>query len=350
MQSHSRTRLAVLVCTAAIAACSDTTTVAPIARFAETRLVADSAGLGAAAVDTNLKNPWGIAFGPTSVLWVSDNHSGRSSLYRPDGTRIPTAVTIPSSSDTAGGAPSGVVYDATSSFVIPGAGSALFIFAGEDGVLSAWNNTTPSARRVASRAASGAVYKGLALAASGGKNFLFATNFRHDAVDVFDSSFTYVRSFTDSTVPAGFAPFGIATIGGELYVTFAKRLPPDSMDDQSGPGNGYVDVFHPDGTLVRRFASTGMLDSPWAVVAAPAAAGKVGGAILIGNFGDGTINAYDVASGAFLTQLRDSSGAALAIDGLWGLAFGPTASDTTLYFTAGPDGEAHGLLGTLTPR
>ena len=214
--------IAVAGLTSMLAACSDNTMTSVAAReYLETRLVADTAGLGAASVDTSLKNPWGMAFGPTGVLWLSDNHAGASTLYDTTGAKRALVVAIPSSGGATGGAPSGIVYNPTTDFVIPGGTKALFIFAGEDGVISAWNAGS-NATRVADRSANGAVYKGLALAANGGANFLFATDFKQNGVDVFDATFHFVKSFTDSTVPAGYGPFGIQAIGGQLYVTFAK--------------------------------------------------------------------------------------------------------------------------------
>jgi uncharacterized protein (TIGR03118 family) len=351
MSSPGGWTIAVAGVASLLAACSnDTMTSVPVRAYVETRLVADTAGLGAASVDTSLKNPWGIAFGPTGVLWVTDNHAGASTLYDTTGAKRAPVVAVPSSGGATGGAPSGIVYNATTDFVIPGSSKALFIFAGEDGVISAWNASTGNATRVADRSANGAVYKGLALAANGGANFLFATDFKQNGVDVFDAAFRFVKSFTDSTVPAGYAPFGIQAIGGQLYVTFAKQLGPDNQDDQAGPGNGYVDVFNPDGTVAKRFATRGNLNSPWGVVLAPAGFGGFSRDLLVGNFGDGRIGAYDPTTGGFIDFLRDSTGNAIVIDGLWGLTFGPSADSTALFFTAGPDGEAHGLLGTLRPK
>ena len=343
--------IAVAGLTSMLAACSNTTTTNVAAReYLETRLVADTAGLGAASVDSSLKNPWGMAFGPTGVLWVSDNHSGASTLYDTTGAKRALVVAVPSSGSATGGAPSGIVYNPTTDFVIPGSSKALFIFAGEDGVISAWNARTGNATLVADRSGNGAVYKGLAMAANGGANFLFATDFKQNGVDVFDATFQFVKSFTDSTVPAGYAPFGIQAIGGQLYVTFAKQLAPANQDDQAGPGNGYVDVFNTNGTVVKRFATRGALNSPWGVALAPAGFGGFSGDLLLGNFGDGRIGAYDPATGSFIDFLRDGTANPIVIDGLWGLTFGPSPDSTTLFFTAGPDGEAHGLLGTLTAK
>jgi len=304
--------------------------------------------MGASVVDANLVNPWGLAFGPTGVLWVADNHTGTSTLYDADGTAHSLVVSIPTSGAATGGEPTGTIYNGTGDFPIGSAGTSLFIFVGEDGIVSAWNATTGNAQVVADRSSAGAVYKGLAIAANGSSNFLYATDFHNNAIDVFDSNFQYVTSFTDSTLPTGYAPFGIRTINGKLYVTFAKQLAPDNEDDDPGPGNGYVDVFNADGTLSKRFASNGALNAPWGIVVAPSGFGSLGGDILIGNFGDGHIGVYDATSGAYRGDLRGTSGSAIAIDGLWGLEFGPATTPMALFFSAGSSGETHGLLGTLT--
>jgi len=196
----------------------------------------------------------------------------------------------------------------------------------------------------------GAVYKGLALVSTPAGKFLYATNFRFGTIEVFDSNFHLVNSFTDPTVPAGFAPFGIHNIGGNLYVTFAKQ-DAAKQDDDVGPGNGFVDVFAPNGHLLQRLASQGRLNSPWAVTLAPPTFGAVGGDILVGNFGDGRINAFDPTTGQFLGQLRNHGGP-ITISGLWGLRFPAGSLNVTpnaLYFTAGPNDEADGLLGDIVP-
>jgi uncharacterized protein (TIGR03118 family) len=318
------------------------------AGYDETRLVSDIHALHAEIIDANLVNPWGLAFGPTGILWVANNHTGTSTLYNAAGAKQPLVVTIPGAGGGMG-APTGLIFNPTSDFVIPASTSAKFIFGGEDGTIAAWNGGT-SAVIVADRSGSDAVYKSIAMASNGGANYLYATNFKHNQVDVFDASFQFVSSFTDPGVPAGFAPFGIHTIGGKLYVTFAKQLGPDNQDDEAGVGNGYVDIFNPDGTLLMRFASMGSLNSPWAVVLAPAGFGPLAGDILVGNFGDGFIGAYDPGTGNFLGFLNGKNHKPLSIEGLWDLTFGPGAASGTLYFSAGPDGETHGLLGTLSPR
>jgi uncharacterized protein (TIGR03118 family) len=241
------------------------------------------------------------------------------------------------------------VFNATEDFIIPGGTKALFIFAGEDGTISAWNQTTgASAQLVADRSSNGAVYKGLAIATNGAANQLYLTDFKNNGVDVFDANYQFVSSFTDPQIPAGFAPFGIQNINNQLFVTFAKQLGPDNEDDAPGVGNGYVDIFSPDGTLVKRFASQGKLNSPWGVALAPANFGSASNDILIGNFGDGLIGAYDPTTGALRGFLRDASNSNIVINGVWGLTFGVGDAAATLFFGAGPSDEAHGLIGTLT--
>jgi uncharacterized protein (TIGR03118 family) len=341
--------------TAALVACSDddkspTTPVLPTA-YTEAKLVADATDQGATVVDANLVNPWGLAFSPNGILWASNNQTGTSTLYDAAGAKLALVVAVPSSGGAAAGAPTGIVFNPTPDFAIAGGGKALFIFSGEDGTITAWNQATgTNAQIVADRSADGAVYKGLALAADGGANFLYATDFKNNAVDVFDASFNYVKSFTDPAIPAGFAPFGIQAIGDKLYVTFAKQLGPDNEDDQPGVGNGYVDVFNTDGTLSKQFAAKGRLNSPWAVALAPATFGSAGGDILIGNFGDGLIGAYDATTGAFRGFLHDANSENIIINGLWALTFGVNDAASTLYFSAGPSDETHGLLGTLTAQ
>jgi uncharacterized protein (TIGR03118 family) len=266
------------------------------------------------------------------------------------------------------GAPTGQAFNtfdpSSSDFVISKdgvSGPAFFVFATEDGTIAGWNpnvdnghaviavdhsNATDSAGDV------GANYKGLALVTTTNGKFIYATSFRFGTVDVFDSHFNLVNSFTDPTVPVGFAPFGIHNIGGNLYVTFAKQGP-GKADDDARPGNGFIDVFAPNGDLLQRLVSRGKLDSPWAVTLAPPTFGAFGGDILVGNFGNGRINAYDRTSGEFQGELKRPGGGPVAIDGLWGLRFAPAtpgAGPNTLLFTAGLNDEADGLFGTIVPN
>jgi uncharacterized protein (TIGR03118 family) len=235
-----------------------------------------------------------------------------------------------------------------------------FLFATEDGIIAGWNpavDQTHAVRAVDRSAArdaagdTGAVFKGLALVSTPAGKFIYATNFRFGTIEVYDSNFNLVNTFTDPTVPSGFAPFGIHNIGGDLFVTFAKQ-DAAKHDDDAGPGNGFVDVFSPNGDLVQRLASQGRLNSPWAVTLAPSTFGTFAGDILVGNFGDGRINAFVPSTGQFLGQLQSSHGP-VTISGLWGLRF-PAGSlnvvPGALYFTAGINDEADGLFGDIVPN
>ncbi len=324
--------------------------------YVERKLISDIPGL-AEQTDPNLLNPWGIAFSPTSPFWIADNHAGVSTLYNSSGLPLSLVVAIPSpAGGTSPGAPTGVVYNNTPDFLVGTALPAHFIFATEDGTIVGWNSGANAVLK-ADNSASGAVYKGLALGSSGGSSYLYAANFHAGQVDVFDASYNLVTlagSFSDPTLPAGFAPFNIQNVGGQLFVTYALQ---DSTkhDDVSGPGNGFVDVFDTSGHLLKRFASNGVLNLPWGIVLAPAGFGGFSQALLIGNFGDGRINAFDPATGQFLGMLQNASGTPLAIQGLWDLKFGNDGQggdSHTLYFTAGIAGganlEDHGLFGSIS--
>jgi len=318
--------------------------------YQQTNLVSDQPGM-AAHTDPNLINPWGISFFPGQPFWIADNGSGFSTIY--DGTGAtqlqPVMVAAPAGSTTPA-AVTGTVANATADFAIRGVPS-LFLFASEDGTITGWGGSG-SAVIAVDNSAAGAVYKGLANGSNSAGNFLYATNFRTAKVDVFDRNFnpaTLAGNFTDPNLPAGFAPFGIQNIGNnQLVVTYALQ---DSTqhDDVGGVGNGYVDLYDTDGHLVRRIASTGTLNSPWGIAVAPASFGAFGSALLIGNFKDGHINAFD-SNGNLLGQFNNTSGQPISIHGLWALAFGAgglSGDPNTLYFTAGPSGGTHGIFGQL---
>ena len=332
--------------------------------YVQTNIVSDLASENATLTDADLVNSWGIAFFPGGPFWINDNASGLSTLYAGTGTKIPLRVTIPppSTAPTATSAPTGIVWNGNPmAFEITGNNvtqAALFIFATEDGTISAWNGnsgTTAQRQKDETDPTNGAVYKGLALGVNSAKGpLLFATNFRSGKIDVFDGTFAPVTSglggtFTDPNLPAGFAPFGIANIHGDLFVSYALQNAA-KHDDVAGAGHGYVDIFDTDGNLIRRFISKGHLNSPWGIVPTSFNFGKFSGAILIGNFGDGVINAYD-NQGRFLGAIDDTSGKTIKIDGLWALSFGGALASNpdALYFTAGPNGEKDGLFGSLTP-
>jgi len=342
--------------------------------YVVTPLVSDLSG--AQFQDPNLKNAWGVAFSPgASPFWIADNATGLSTLYDGDGTIQSLVVTIPcppkpgqGSSCPGNASPTGMVWNPSSKFLVPGTTTqAAFIFTAEDGTISAWaGGLSPANQAVLAvdnssvpNAAGGAVYKGLAVGTNVTGVFLLATNFRGGTIDVFapasaSSSGMYVPAqtdggFYDPNIPAGYAPFGIQNIDGDLFVSYAEQNG-QKHDDVAKLGHGFVDVYDTDGHLLRRFASRGTLNSPWGLARASYAFGKFSGKILVGNFGDGRVNVFD-SGGRFVTQLTTPDGGPLAIDGLWTLTLGGGAksSSDTLYFTAGPNGETDGQFGTITP-
>jgi uncharacterized protein (TIGR03118 family) len=337
--------------------------------YLQNNLVSDIAGV-ARFTDSNLVNPWGITASPNSPFWISDNGTGVSTLYDGNGNSIPAnsplvvTIPLPAGSVASNASPTGIVFNGTSDFTVSSgnqSGPAVFIFATEDGTISAWNPTVNGTnailevdKSIIPTPLNGAVYKGLALGSNAGGNFLFAANFRSGAIDVFDKNFapaTLAGSFTDPNLPAGFAPFDIANFGGQLFVTYAMQ-DAAKHDDVAGLGNGFVDVFDTNGNFIKRFASQGTLNSPWGMVMAPASFGQFAGDLLVGNFGDGRINAFNPTSGAFIGQLQTDIGTPLTINGLWGLDFGNgigSGSPNTLFFTAGIGDEGHGLFGSIAP-
>jgi uncharacterized protein (TIGR03118 family) len=326
------------------------------AQYNQLNLVSDQAGV-ALTTDPNLVNAWGLSAPAGGPWWVSDNQTGLATLYNGSGVRQGLVVTVPPPAGVIGtAAPTGQVFNGVATDF---AGSH-FIFATEDGTISAWTSGTSAALKV-DNSASGAVYKGLALANDGTSNHIYATNFNSGHIDVFNNSFAPVSlgasAFTDPSLPAGYAPFNIQTIGNKLYVTYAVQNGA-KHDDVAGVGNGIVDVYSPTGVLLQRLATgsnaggnVSQLNSPWGVALAPANFGHFSNDLLVGNFGDGTIDAFNPASGSFLGQMTDATGNVTAIDGLWGLAFGNGGNNgltNELFFTAGPDGESHGLFGKIT--
>jgi uncharacterized protein (TIGR03118 family) len=355
-------------------------------RYLMTNLVSDIPGVVPKpnTVDPVLQNAWGVAFTPAgSPFWIADNATGCATLYDGTGAKNALQVVIPlpgnvvpstsckhvNPANPPNAAPTGMVWNPTTNpttaFLVPGTSiPATFIFDTEDGTISAWAGTIPDTSHAviavdnskSPNAANGAVYKGLAVGVNVNGVFLFATNFRAGTIDVFapngSAGFkpaTTDGDFTDPKIPAGFAPFGIQNINGDLFITYAKQNA-EKHDDVAGKGNGFVDVFDTDGHLLRRFATRGKLNSPWGVARASFAFGRFSGDILIGNFGDGKINVF-ASDGNFLATVKDPNGKALVIDGLWTLTLGGGAksSSDTLFFTAGPNGETDGLFGTITP-
>jgi uncharacterized protein (TIGR03118 family) len=320
-------------------------------QYVQTNLISDIPGV-ARITDPNLVNPWGQAASPTSPLWVADNGTNVSSLYTGGvkGSVPSLVVSIPE------GAPTGVVFNPTGDFVVrteAGSAPANFIFDSEAGRITAWSKLVSGTKASITFTSKDAVYKGLALASVGGAHYLYASNFHEGRVDVLNAHFKKVGlpgGFKDADLPAGFAPFDIQLLGGELYVTYAKQ-DAAKHDDVAAPGNGFVDVSDTTGHLLRRLISHGDLNSPWGLALAPSSFGAFAGDLLVGNFGDGAIHAYDPVTGAAKGRLTNTDGNPILIDGLWALRFGngTFATDGTLVFTAGIGGESHGLLGEITP-
>jgi len=305
-------------------------------------LVADTPGT-ADHTDPNLVNAWGLAASPTSPWWVADNGTDVSTIYRADGTAVPLIVQVPSR-------PTGLVF-------WPFTMRAGFVFATEVGTIRGWHPTQGNQTVIlADRSGEGAIYKGLAISSTTGGDRFYAADFHNARVDVFDGSFTLVTNagFVDPDLPAGYAPFGIQNIGGRIFVTYAKQ-DEDAEDEIAGQGRGFVDAYDLAGNLLARVAQHGQLNAPCGLAMAPANFGRFSGDLLVGNFGDGQINAYqEMPNGHFehRGELRDADGKSLTIDGLWAIEFGHGSPNNgppnTLFFTAGPDDETHGLFGAVT--
>jgi uncharacterized protein (TIGR03118 family) len=337
--------LALVLCSALVAA-------SPLAAaernsYTVTPLVSDQPGV-AARTDPNLVNAWGLTASGTSPWWVSDNGTDLSTLYRGDGTVQGLVVHVD-------GGPTGTVFNPTTGFVLPTGGKALFLFDSEDGIVRAWNGAQgTTAIPVANRSNVGAIYKGLAIADTAAGPRLYAADFHNARIDVFNGTFGLVPGgFEDSSLPAGYAPFNVQTIGDRVFVAYAKQ-DEAAEDEVAGQGTGFVDAYNLVGNLLGRVAQHGQLNAPWGLALAPEGFGRFGGDLLVGNFGDGQINAYEeLPNGHFehRGELRGSDGNPLTIDGLWALRFGNGANagpTGTLFFTAGPDEESHGLFGSIT--
>jgi uncharacterized protein (TIGR03118 family) len=341
--------------------------------YVRTDLVSNTAKL-VQPLDPQLQNAWGVANAPGGPLWISDNNDGLSTLYDGNGKKQGLVITIPLPPGRVAppaAAPTGMVWNPTSGFTFMVGGvtaAAVFIFDSEDGTIVAWNPAVDpiaatgqsTATIVVNNAANGAVYKGLAFGTNTHGNFLFATNFAAGTVEVYDKTFAPASldgSFSDPNIPAGFAPFGIANIDNNLYVTYAKQNA-QKNDVVAGAGQGFVDVFSTDGVLIKRFASRGVLNAPWGVTRATQNFGQFSGSILIANFGEqgqfsGWINAFDGGNeNDFLGSLRDAMGKPIAVDSPWAIVFGTflNSDADTLYFTAGPNQQSNGLFGKIVAQ
>jgi uncharacterized protein (TIGR03118 family) len=300
----------------------------PVGPFDQTTLVSN-------ATDPDLVNPWGVSFSATSPFWVSDNGTGRSTLYNSLGVKQGLVVAMPSGAEPV----TGQVFNGTSSF-----NGDTFVFASENGTIAGWRGALGTTAETLF-ASAGANYKGLAISTD--KSTLYAANFAIGTVDIFDST-GRLFSVVDPTLPAGYRPFNVQNVAGKLYVTFAFTS--DGHDDLAGAGHGFVKVFDPASRTFANLVAQGPLDSPWGLAVAPVGFGALGGDLLVGNFGDGKINAFDPATGTLVGTLADASSNPLVIDGLWGLAFGNGGnggSSASLYLTAGPNDETGGLFARI---
>ena len=315
--------------------------------YNQVNLVSDIPGL-ARVTDPSLQNPWGMASSATSPWWVSDNGTDLSTLYNGNtGAKSALVVSIPAQ------APTGLVFNNTANFLLANNVKASFIFSTETGSIAAWNGGSGTIAATM-QSVPGAVYKGLAIGTANSASFLYATDFVQGKVQVFNSTFgatSLSGNFTDPNLPSGYAPFGIKNLGGKIYVTYAQQSGiPGDIDEVHGAGLGVVDVFDTSGNFLDRVASGGTLDAPWGLALAPSNFGAFSNDLLVGNFGDGTINAFDPTSFAFEGQLLDVNGNPISIDGLWDLNFGNGANaglKNSLYFSAGLNDEADGLVGFL---
>ncbi len=327
--------------------------------YVQHNLVSDIPGF-ADATDPNLVNPWGMSFSGTSPFWVSNHGKGNTTVYSNASTSAPitvttTVVTIPGAAGSTGPSPAtGQVQNSTAGFLLANGNKASFIFCTEDGTVSAWNGGG-AATVMIDNSAAGTVYKGMAIAVNGTAPMLYLANFSFGVIDVLDTNFKLASvpgGFTDPNLPAGFAPFNIWNVNGQLYVMYAKQDATKKVD-QPGVGNGVVDIFDLNGNLVQRLTSGGPLNSPWGVALAGGNFGALSNSVLVGNFGDGHINAFDPKTGALIGTMQDATGKAISIQGLWAILFGNGASSGDarfLYFTAGifQNGVQHGLLGSLS--
>jgi uncharacterized protein (TIGR03118 family) len=342
----------------AVVACGGSGDGGTASGFTVTKIVADTSttksytgeGDAPATVDAALVNPWGIVFNPSGFVWVANNHSNTSTVYDGNGVKQ-LEVALPDGTD-----PTGIVYNGSADF-----SGALFIFDGEGGMLASWgpsNGTSAVSRFTAS---DGAVYKGLAIANNGSGNFLYATDFHNGKVDVFGSTFAKQSAssfpFTDPSPPqTGFAPFGIQAITSgtttQIYVAYAKTTT-GSDDETAGAGLGYIDVFTTNGGFVRHLTNAGVLDAPWGMALAPSNFGAFSGDLLVGNFGDGKVHAFDPngTSVASVGALQTAAGADIVLEGLWGIAFGNGINSqptNALFFAAGPNDELNGIYGKIS--
>jgi len=323
--------------------------------FVQLNLVGNNISNKPLNIDADLVNAMGISFSPLGPAWVSSEGKGLGTIYNLDGLKVGSPVNIPHALNTTTGHPTGHVYNPTNDFKLPNGNPAAFIFATSDGIISGWNLGSSAVKKIDN--SSGASYMGIALANDGSDFFIYAANFAQNRIDVFDENWNQVNTkpFVDPDLPAGYSPFNIQIISdGKLYVMYAKKDATGKRE--TGPGNGYINVFNTNGTLLKRFASKGKLNAPWGITVAPAgfwgefSLTQITNVILVGNNGDGHINAFD-ENGNFIGPLS-TNGKAIEIDGLWGITFPPITGLNRyyLYFAAGPNNGSGGLVGRIKTK
>lgn len=326
--------------------------------LAQTNVVSDGSADGGAgnalATDPQLKNAWGLAFSTNGKPWVSANGTGLAQVYDAKGSVLLSVAVAPPTGQEGPSKPTGQVMNADSASFK----GDKFIISTEDGTISGWQGGSSTTLRV-DQSKQDSIYKGLALAKAAEGMRVYAADFHNGAIDVFDTNYMPVKAagrFIDPFLPRGYAPFNVVEHDGSLYVTYAKQKQPEREDDDAGPGHGFLDLFDTEGHLLKRLVSHGALNSPWGVAFAPASFGRLSGRMLVGNFGDGKINVYELEGRgpAFHAEFEGAIGSsateALVIDGLWAIVFAPDADGVNsrqLWFTAGPNDEANGLLGYL---
>ncbi len=295
--------------------------------------------------DPLLVNAWGLAYAPDAPFWVSDDGDGWSTLYNGAGKPQSLQVVVPSANGKGAGTPTGIAYNSSNEFKIDTWTSA-FLFVTLDGTIQGWSTFESSKTLIAvDNSGSGSSYTGLAVTSHSSGNSLYAADFANNKIDVYDGTFTFVKSFTDSGIPNGYAPFNVQDIGGQLYVTYAKT---------NGGSGGYVDIFQEDGTLVKELIKGKPLNQPWGLAMAPKNFGKLSNTLLVGNDNNktSTISGFNPTTGKFVGTIKTKAGKAIEIDQLWGIEFGGGSSangkTNALYFTAGPNNSAGGLFGVIT--
>ena len=314
------------------------------AQYQLTNLVSNQIG-SAKHIDPLLVNAWGLTYGPGGPFWISDEASGWSTLYDGNGNKQGFEVLVPSVSGQGPGSATGIVYNGSQDFAVQGWAS-IFLWASLDGTISGWApQSNPNQSIIAvNNSSTGAVYTGLAITSKASGNFLFAADSANNKVDVYDANFNLVTSFTDTTLPTGFAPFGIQDINGQVYVAFASS---------SGGSGGYIDIFSESGSFEKRLVENGRLNQPWGFAAAPSAFGPLSNTLLISNNlnKSGVINAFNITTGQYVGTVKDTSGNVIKIDQLWGLEFGGGTSSNggthELFFTAGPSNNLAGTFGVI---